>query len=388
MRVTVNPETLKTALASVDLKVKSPIPILDCVHLSANGQGIYLLTTDLNMTRRQRIPATVARGKKVALLPNLAHLLRATRMLPKADVEIVARNGAPVLIYGKGKEIALDGFDTQEFPEQEAVFNQKKIKPFCELPKDELLLLLEKVGVSASTDPTRPQLQGVKIHLVKQGKKKFLRAVATDGHRLHYQQMPTTLRADAANQAGVFLGNGMVKALCTHLKKELADRVKLGIYRKDPKDQVVSVVASCGDFEASFRWDTGFMFPDYNRVLPTSPSTKLTFDKKDLSEAMKRIKKAYSGENANKALAAIDATGKGKVTVKTGGRSDFSISEEVKGKGGAQQPYGVNSTYLLDTLAQVDGDTVTMAFEDNVSISKITDPANKGFVSVIMPVKL
>ena len=161
------------ALGSVS--AKSPLPLLSCLLLEADKTGLTVTGTDLDVTTSAHVPCEVKGRGRVAV--GARHFHEVVRKMPKGPVTIAVANGQCEVRYGDGK--GWSRFPTQDaadFPRIPELKAESKVA----LEGEALSRLIARTAYAASTEETRPQLNGVLI----QGGGERVTFVATDGHRL------------------------------------------------------------------------------------------------------------------------------------------------------------------------------------------------------------
>src|SRR6266545_6571585 len=161
------------ALGSVS--AKSPLPLLSCVLLEADKTGLRVTGTDLDVTTSVLVPCAVKTPGRVAV--GARHFHEVVRKIPKGPLTLSVSGSQCEVRYGDGK-------GWSRFPTQDAAdfprIPELKADAKAALEGDALSRLIARTAYAASTEETRPQLNGVLI----QGGDQHLAFVATDGHRL------------------------------------------------------------------------------------------------------------------------------------------------------------------------------------------------------------
>ncbi len=152
---------------------KSPQPICSNVLLEADDEGAWLTATDLDVTVRTRLPATVE--EKGAVTVPAKRLGEIARQLGAGEVTLAAE-GETVRIEASRSRFQILGLPAEDFPPLPTLKEEDRIR----VVPGALLRLIAKTAFAASTDESRRILMGVLWEIT--GEK--LRMVATDGRRL------------------------------------------------------------------------------------------------------------------------------------------------------------------------------------------------------------
>lgn len=167
------------ALAARAVTHGSKVPILDHLHLAAEGGRLTVTGTDLN---RQISATAEGDGALPPVTASGARLRALLARLPAEETATLSRAREGQLVLAAGPVTAkLFNLDAGEFPLNAPA--EPEVWTSCwRIPAGDLRALLEKTRHAMSTEETRYYLNGVYLH-VPEGSA-TLTATATDGHRL------------------------------------------------------------------------------------------------------------------------------------------------------------------------------------------------------------
>jgi DNA polymerase-3 subunit beta len=213
MRLTVERDALDSALARVCSVVekRNSIPIVGHVLLRADGGGLRLTATDLDIEVSEAVDARVeARGELTCSASILADFVRG---LPSgADVALSFDDGDPRLkVRGGRSRATLPVLPAGDFP----AVGDRALDWGGPIDKAVLLRLLGQVAHAVSTEETRHYLQGVYLCTPTVDGRPLLRMVATDGQRMGCADadLPEGFVAIPGDQDGVIVPGKTVKTL-------------------------------------------------------------------------------------------------------------------------------------------------------------------------------
>lgn len=152
---------------------KDSIPVLTHVLFSSDGQGhCRIISTDMEVAWSKIIKC---KGPKAARCVPASLLFKEVKALPDDVLEVVLDfKDNIVSVNGRCKIFTLSADDYPKYPE---------IKKWTDLQIDNFVRGLKRVSGAMSQDGTRYALNGVFLDL------KLNRVVATDGHRLHFENV-------------------------------------------------------------------------------------------------------------------------------------------------------------------------------------------------------
>ena len=239
-----------------------------------------------------------------------------------------------------------------------------------ELSADSLKKLIDKTRFAISTEETRYYLNGIFMHVADD----VLKAAATDGHRL---ARVTMARPDGAEG----MPDVIVPRKCVTELRKLLDEVE--------GDVEISLSASKIRFDLGYTVLTSKLidgtFPDYNRVIPTGNDKLLKIDPKSFSAGVDRVATIAS----EKTRAVKMALERDKITLSVTSPENGTAAEEVSGEYSASGfEIGFNARYLLDILAQVEGDTVEVHLADAAAPTLIRENDKAEALYVLMPMRV
>ena len=158
---------------------RNTMPILANVMIEAQKSGIRITATDLEVGVRGSVEGEVVKEGSVTV--NAKKLYEIVREVPNDQVQLKRLENDWVEIRSGKSVFKIFGMDAKEFPQ----FPQFDSKGLSTTPASTVREMIERTIFSVSTDETRYSLNGVYIEQSEGGK---VRMVATDGHRLAFEE--------------------------------------------------------------------------------------------------------------------------------------------------------------------------------------------------------
>ncbi len=370
MKATIERATLLRGLSHVQSVVerRNTIPILSNVLIEAQAGGtMRLMATDLDLQIDETIAAAV--DQPGAITVSAHTLFDIVRKLPEgSQVELAAAEGRITVNAGRAK-FTLATLPRDDFP----MIAEGELPTTFELPAETLKQIIDKTRFAISTEETRYYLNGIFLHVTDDAQP-LLRAAATDGHRL---ARVTVARPDGAD--------GMPDVIVP--RKCIAELRKL----LDDVDGSVGVSLS----GSKIRFDLGQAiltsklidgtFPDYSRVIPTANDKILKIDPKSFMQGVDRVS-TIATEKTRAVKMALD---RDKIILSVTSPENGAAAEEVPGEYAAM-PFeiGFNSRYLMDILAQIEGDLVEVHLADAAAPTLIRENDSSPALYVLMPMRV
>jgi len=368
MKVIVERATLLKALGHVQSVVerRNTIPILSNVLLSADGTSMKLMATDLDLQIVEEISAQVdMAGASTVSAHTLFDIVR--KIPDGAQVTLEVANLKMSVVAGRAR-FQLQTLPREDFP----VIGETDLPIGFQLPAETLRNLIDKTRFAISTEETRYYLNGIFLHAPAGAN--TLRAVATDGHRLARIEMP--LPAGAEGMPDVIVPRKAI-AEVRKLLDEREDQVDVALSASKIRLRVGGAVLTSKLIDGTF--------PDYSRVIPTANDRLLRIDPATLAEGVDRVT-AIASEKTRAVKLSMD---RDRVTLSVTSPENGTASEDVPADYGAESfDVGFNSRYLLDILAQVEGDTIEVHMADAAAPTLIRENDQSQALYVLMPMRV
>ena len=348
---------------------KNTIPILANVLMEAKGDHVSFLATDLEVGLRSKCAATVTKPGSLTLPAK--KFFEIVKSLPETDIRIAEDKG--------GVKIAADRFDSrlQTLPREDfPTLPEAGGTPTASLERSAVKEMVAKTQFAITGEDTRYFLNGALFVL----KPDEMSLVATDGHRL---ALVSVTRNGGQGKTDVAESKAILpKKTLGELGRLLSEGDGDIGYERGENHLFFQV----GDRMLISRMIDG-QFPAYERVIPKGNDKHIEFERDRLTNAVKRVA-LLSNERSRAVKMQIE---KGKVDV-TSSSPDLGEAKEtlpVDYSGGSMQ-ICFNAQYVLDFLAAVATDVVSLELKDEVSQAVMKPIGAEGYdyTYVIMPMRV
>ena len=397
MKVTVERASLLKSLGHVHRVVerRNTIPILANVLVRAEGSKLSFKATDLDLEITETIAAEVSPGGSTTVPAHMFYEI--VRKLPEGTQVVIEGSGdRAVLALRAGRSrFTLQTLPESDFPDLAAGEMTHSFK----LGAADLKRLIDKTQFAISTEETRYYLNGIYLHAAGTGKAQVLRAVATDGHRLALVVAPRD-RTTAENGAGA--SSKRDRETAAPGGSQAAEEVRAILPKKTLGELGRLLAEGDGDIryergENHLFFDVGGrtlisrmidgQFPAYERVIPKGNDKHIEFERDRLTNAVKRVA-LLSNERSRAVKFQID-NGRVDVTSSSPELGEAHETLSVDYSGGAMQ-ICFNAQYVLDFLAAVATDVVSLELKDEVSQAVMKPVGAEGYdyTYVIMPMRV
>ncbi|UTW58726.1 DNA polymerase III subunit beta [Kordiimonas sp. SCSIO 12603] len=371
MKVTIERNSLLKTLGHVQSVVerRNTIPILSNVMIEASGDTVAMTATDLDIAIIENTNAMVITAGSTTVPAHT--LFDIVRKLPDgSEVELTLEENDRLVVKAGRSRFTLACLDKEDFP----VMNEGDMPHRFEIASEELKRLIDKARFAISTEETRYYLNGIYLHVATTEDGPRLRAVATDGHRL--AQVEQDVPEGASGMPGIIIP-----------RKTVAEVRKL----IDETEGAISVALSDTKIRFAFEGVTitskliDGTFPDYSRVIPEGNDKQLEMDCRIFAEATDRVSTISSDKTRSVKLSIAPDN----LTLSVNSPDSGTATEELAAAYSADPlEIGFNSRYLLDILAQIEGETVQVYLNDPSAPTVLKDIMDDAVLYVLMPMRV
>jgi DNA polymerase-3 subunit beta len=360
-------EKLLGALQAVSgiVERRHTLPILANVLMRKNGDSIEFTTSDLEIQVRT---SAVLGGDEGTLSTTVGSrkMIDILKSLPGDQIVSLTSSGTKLTLQAGKSRFTMQTLPADDFP---LVNEAVDFGPSFGVPQKVLKSLIDQVHFAMAVHDIRYYLNG--ILFVAEGK--TLTLVATDGHRLGLAQ--ATLENEIPKQEVI-----LPRKTVLELQRLLRDDDEPIEMRFAPNQAKFSFAG----MEFVSKLVEG-KFPDYNRVIPKNHKNRVTLGRSPLLQSLQRAailtSDKFKGVRVN-----IEP---GTLRIASSNAEQEEAMEELEiDYGGDSIEIGFNVTYLIDALANMGQEMVTVELQDTNSSALITVPDHAGFKYVVMPMRI
>lgn len=373
MKVRMNREDLLTALQRVQgvVEKRNTMPILANILLEAKPEGLDILATDLEIGMRGIYKADVEEPGSVTF--SARKLFEILREIREPEIQLTVADNSWVTIQAGRSQFRVVGLPSQDFPSLPAI-EREGLMP---LPGSGFLELIRRTLFAVGDHDTRYVLNGLLVTVIQENGKRMIRLVGTDGHRLAL--------AEQELEGTTELPSGEAQVI---IPKKAAAEIRR-LLEEDDTEPLIGFTRNMVIFRKSGLVLTSRVmegtYPNYQQVIPKNGQHPITVGKKDLEGALRRVSLLSTDRSyAVKLQVTSDRIGLHSSSPDFGeAREDCPATFT-----GNEFSTGFNARYLLDVLAVIPGETVTLHMESPLSPCLIREEGNPRFTAVVMPIKV
>jgi DNA polymerase-3 subunit beta len=367
-------------LVSRAIGTEQVLPILQNILIHIEGKRCTLSATNLELSIVTSFEVAIENEGSITI-PAKA-ILNFVQYNQDPEIVLETSEGTQLKLHSKRAKAMISGEAASGFPTITSI--QKDIT--LSLPVSPLLHALNLVTFACAKTTSRPVISGVFVRIEK-GK---LVLVGTDSYRLsEYKIDVDGLSGDVSCIIPARFLEELKGVIALHRgrdddedkkeKKKKSSDEKLEVYLGSQQIEV-----HLGHTKLVSRLIDG-KFPDYVQVLPKERHSTISVSIKDLLNAVKRMH-YFAKEQSNNITFAF-AKGSVHLTTKQtqAGRDESTIMAAIDGK---ENKIAISSTYLIDFLSRIDGESVIIELSDKMHPAVFKLPENHGFLHLIMPLRM
>ncbi|MCD6104865.1 MAG: DNA polymerase III subunit beta [Thermosipho sp. (in: Bacteria)] len=353
----------KISVAAQAVGSKTVDPILQCLLFKPENDSIKVFSTDMQTFVVAKLEVNEFDGSDSFAVD--AKLLE--EIVKNIDEDEI------VLEYNLGKLNVRSGktafnLTTYSNPEKFPPLEFEKTGINFEIETSILSEMIDKVIFCASTETAMRALNGVYWEI----KDKFLRLVASDGYRLALVEQ----KVDVEAEIDFIISLKSMKELQNMLSGADEPVVKITCDNK-------KMAINSGDITVITRV-VEEVFPDYRRVLPKAFKTRITFNKSEFLEALKRNMIIAKRGNDKVRLEITDNS-----MILTSQSPEYGeVREELNiEKEGEDLIINFNPRFLNEAVKNVDEEEIVFNFVDKLSPMQVNSKDVGGYLYIVLPVR-
>lgn len=345
MKFTVSSSALLSLLATTGKVIsnKNTLPILDYFLMELNGKTLKVTTSDLETTLTGSIEVDSVESEGTIAAP-VKLMLDSLKEFPEQPLEIdVNDKNWVILINWNSGSLSLPGASAVSYPAVPQLSPEKKE---LKLNVDTLVNGINKTIFATADDELRPVMNGIFFNLAPSS----LTFVGTDAHKL----VKYEAEIENGETAAFILPKKPANLLKSVLLKE-EDDIEIAFDSKNAVFKLKNHTLICRLIEGNY--------PNYNAVIPADNPNKVLVDRIELINGIRRVA-VCSNPTTNLIRMNI---GDNKIGL-TAQDLDFSVSanETIScSYDGQPIPIGFKSTFLVETLSNIDTPTVVIELADS-----------------------
>jgi len=374
MKIRIARDELLTGLQRVQgiVEKRNTMPVLSNILLETKQDGIELVATDLEIGVRGHYKAEVLQAGSVSL--SARKLYELLKEVADGEITLTTQENDWAQIQAGRSQFKIVGLAASEFPALPTVEREGRVA----IPGSGLASLIRKTLFAVGDNDARYILNGLLITLHSSEKKVAMKLVGTDGHRLAVAESDLTQSA----------GTDLPKEIKAIIPRKAAQEIRR-LLEEEEGEPLLGFTKNLVTFQKSGLFLTSRVmegtYPNYQQVIPKESAKKAVIERTALESALRRV--AVLSKDKTNAVKVILQNGT--ITLHTSNPDVGEATEDLPAQyRGESLTTGFNARYLLDALAVMDGDSVTLEISSPLSPCVLRSEGDPGFLCVVMPMKI
>ncbi len=377
MQVKINRETLLKGvgrtLGVVDRR--GTMPILGNFLMQTEANQVRIAATDLEVSFRGFYPAEILEPGAVTIQAH--YFFNLIKELPGDTLDLSATDKGGLKILAGDSRYQLNGLPADQFPPVPEIAEQNLVEVESHMVKE----MIEKTIFSVSADDLQYHLSSIFWERLEVENGFLLRLISTDGHRLTLIERPLPGSENLSIEKGILIPRKGMAEVIRFLAEE--EKVSLGLSTQ-------SLALRADDHYLFIRLLLDKKFPEYRRIIPETFAYRFAVNRREFSEAIKRIS-LLSSERF-----------KGVVLKLSGEQMEVSFTNPEVGEGqeivplfmeagdpaGLPLEVGFNARYFLEPLNAMESEMAILELNDKDRPCRLVDQGDPHYFSIIMPMSL
>ncbi len=349
------------------INANTVLPILEDFLFEVEKNKLSVIATDLETVMRVQLDIEAKESGKVCIPAKI--LMDSLKNLPDQPLTFNIDKNSGIEITSDSGKYKVMGESSDNFPKEPAADDTTSFKMIASA----LVTAINKTLFATSNDDLRPAMTGVFFELDKKG----LQFVATDAHRLvRYKRKDVSCPKNDS-----FIVPRKPLNLLKAAIPANDDEITINYNNNHFFVKHGSTQMSCRLIDARF--------PDYKVVIPSDNPYKLTVNRNDFQNALRRVS-VFSNKSTNQV--ALNITGSELQLAAQDVDFSFEGNERMKCQyNGEDLMIAFNARFLIEMLSATDSDEVNMELSTPTKaglLKPVEQDENEDLLMLVMPLML
>ncbi|MGO9620379.1 MAG: DNA polymerase III subunit beta [Desulfobaccales bacterium] len=377
MQVKINRETLLKGvgrtLGVVDRR--GTMPILANFLMQTEDNRVRIAATDLEVSFRGFYPAEILEPGEVTIQAH--YFFNLIKELPGDTLDLSATDKGGMKILAGDSRYQLNGLPADQFPPMPEIAEQNLVEVESHMVKE----MIEKTIFSVSVDDLQYHLSSIFWERLEVETGFLLRLISTDGHRLTLIERPLPGSENLSIEKGILIPRKGMAEVIRFLAEE--EKVSLGLSTQ-------SLALRADDHYLFIRLLLDKKFPEYRRIIPETFAYRFAVNRREFSEAIKRISLLSSERFKGVVLKlSSDQVEVSFTNPEVGeGQEMVPVFMEAGDPAGLPLEVGFNARYFLEPLNAMESEMAILELNDKDRPCRLVDQGDPHYFSIIMPMSL
>lgn len=347
---------------------KNLIPILNCIKFELNNDGLYLYSTDSEISIKTFIPNSNIESIDVIgeMVVSGRYIYDIIKKLSNEIIKIEEVNNNKVIITTPTTEFNLNCNDLADFPNLELETVENPIL----LEKKVLKDIINQIAFATSNQESRPNLTGINFIISNN----IIECTGTDSYRLSKKILNIDTKD---NESNIIIPTRSLSELIKILN-ENEGKVEIHIFSN-------KVLFKFDNIEFLTRLING-TFPDTSKLISNEFDNEIEIEYKDLYKAIDRASLFSTNDDKNTILFEVSGCNvKISSNIPEIGKVEETIS--IKNYNNEDFKISFSSVFMVDALRALSSEKVILKFNGELKPFLIKNPEDDTLTELIVPIR-
>ncbi len=344
------------------LSVKASNPILEGIKISAQGETLTLLATDVELSIEKTIKADVLMEGETVVVGK--YFVEFVKKLEKEQVELSRLYDGGLCIKYSDSESELQVFPADKFPKIDRKDNCESF----EISQKDFKQIVERTVFACSSDDSRPILKGC-LFEIENGN---LTTVALDGFRM---SVVKTEVKSSSNVKAVIPARTLSEI--TRLLDNDEQIIKVNLQSNSLYIELENTVLVSRLIEGEF--------VKYSHILPNNFENSIIVNRQALLSSIERASIVARNDRYNVVKFDIKEEFMNIIAKSEVGNVNENLPINLKGK---DLTIAFNGKYLQEYLKIIDDEFINLSLNTAIDPCVITALGKEGFLYLVLPVRI
>lgn len=349
---------------------KNLIPILNCILFNLEEEGLYLSSTDNDISIKVFIPKEEIESIDVLgdIVVSGRYIYEIIKRLPNEIINIEEVVDSKIQIYTKNSSFNLNCNNVKEFP----VLEIENSKSLFTLTEKKFKEIVDQTSFAVGTEESRPALTGINFKI----ENNVLECIATDSYRLAKK----TIRLDQKinELVNIIVPNRNINEIAKMLNNDNNNNIEIHVFANKIIFKFNNIIILSRLINANY--------PDTSKLIPTDFNVKMTVNLQDFYNSI------------NRASLLTNEADKNTIKLENNG-NDITLSSNIPEIGNVLEKLNVNkegnenikiafsSKYMMDALKTINSLEVKLLFNGEIKPIILKDNDNDDLIQLILPIR-
>lgn len=351
------------------LSNKNIIPVLNGIKFDLTKEGLYLTSTDSDVTIKCFIDKKDIKDIKEtgSVIIYGRYILDIVRKLPSEEIEIEDIDGNKAIISTTNSKYNLNCFDLKDFPKIDLKEVDKPIKVMTGIFKE----IMNQTTFASSNQESRPLLTGINLKILGD----LLECVATDSYRLAKKTLK--IEKQVSENINIVIPAKNINELVKILEDD-SDSLELHIFNNKIMFKYKNLVFQSSLLNGSY--------PNTDNFVPTEFETEVNLELDELFNVIDRASLLTQSKEKN--IVQLEILEE-KVIITSSSMEIGKVEEVMKlnKKKGPNLKISFSAKYMLEALKTLNSKNVKVLLNGEIKPIILKEEKKDDLIQLILPIK-